>query len=190
MGSEIALPVFGPIVMFGAIALIIIAIRSRGRLVSAASTLGLGRRRIALGYLGALMASIPVAVWMARDDARFQVENHYISQADAARYQPGWSLTFYFILTPIAIVLITVVGLPVLALLRKVRLASVAGALGAGLVFSVLLSYWMDSVSPESIAIWETVTAGFVLAAGLPWIRSPSLPPKDHVDGARNADEN
>jgi hypothetical protein len=188
MGSEIALPVFGPIVLLVAIAMIIVAIRGRGRLVSGASTLGLGRSRIALGYLGVLVASIPVAMWMARDDARFQVANHYISPEAAVRYQPGWSLTFYFILTPIAIFLVTVLGLPLLALLRKVRLASAAGVLGVSLILSVVLSYWMDSASTSNVAIWETISAGFVLAARLPWIRSPKLPPRESLDEGSSAD--
>jgi hypothetical protein len=186
MGSEIAVPVFGPIVLICTIALVIVAISGRRRVVSTASILGLGRTRLALGYLGALVASVPVAIWMAWDDAKFKVGNHYITAEAAAKYQPGWSLTFYFILAPIAMVLITVLGLPLLALLRRVRLASIVGVLAASLAIAVILSYWMDSVSFEDLAIFETVTAGFVLAARLPWIRSPKLPPSESLGGAAN----
>jgi hypothetical protein len=126
---------------------------------------------------------------MARDDGRFKVENHYLSAEDAARYQPGWSLTFYCILTPIAIFLITVLGLPILALLRKVRLTSVAGALGASTVFAIVLSYWVDSATAEDIGIWEVLTAGFVLAARLPWFISPKVPARESLGGAPNADQ-
>jgi hypothetical protein len=172
MGSEIAVPVFGPLIVIMAIMLTIVAIRGRRRIPSGTSTFCIDRRRIALGYLGVLVASIPVAVWMAHDDAKFQVANHYITDQDAARYQPGWSLSFYCIVTPVAIFLLTVAGLPLLALLRKVRLASAAGCLGVGLILSVTMSYWLSSVSFETIAIWEIEILGFVLASKLPLFRS------------------
>jgi hypothetical protein len=189
MGSEIAVPVFGPIVLITAIVLVIVAIMGWRRPISVTSTLGLGRRRIALGYLGSLVACIPVAIWMAKDDARFQIANHYISVADAVRYQPGWSLEFYFMTTPITIVLITVVGLPILTLLRKIRLASVVGALGAGILVAALLSYWADEAPAENITMFLTIIAGFVLAARLPWIKSPKLPAKKALGEPHNADE-
>jgi hypothetical protein len=189
MGSEIAGPVFAPIVLIVVIILTTVAIRGRRRLVSEASTLGLGRSRIALGYLGSLLASIPVALWMARDDAQSHVANHLMSADEAARFQPGWALTFYFLVTPFVLFLTTVVGLPVLALLRKLRLASVVGALGASLIVSVGLSFWIDSTSVADVVILETITAGFVLGARLPWIRSAALLRREALHEIRKVDE-
>ena len=179
MGSEIAVPVFGSVVLIVAIYLAVVTIRDRRQHVSEASTLGLGRGRIALGYLGALAASIPAAIWMAADDAQSQVRNDYISAEQAAQYWPGWILNFYCLLTPFAMVLITVIGLPLLGLLRKVRLASVAGALGGACILAFAVYYWEDAISALNIGIFALVTAGFVLAARLPWLLSPKLPARE-----------
>jgi hypothetical protein len=175
MGTEIALPILGPIVLIFATAMVVVAIKGWHRPTSTASTLGLGRSRIARGYLGSLAACIPIGVWMARDDGRFQVARHYISAADAARYQFGWSLEFISMTAYFTVVLITAVGLPILMLLRKVRLVSVIGAMCASLSVACLLSCWVGEAPVENMVIFLTITAGFVLAAQLPWIRSAKV---------------
>lgn len=175
MGSEIALPVLGPIVLIGIAILIVAAISGRRRQISERSFLGLGRTRIASGYLGSLVAVVPVAFLMARDDACFQVANHYITAEAAARYQPKWTLEFYFMTATFTIVLITIIGLPTLALLRKIKMASAVGITGACLVIVTILSFWLNSISAQDIGVIAAVTACFALAARLPWIQSPAL---------------
>ena len=172
MGSEIALPVFGPIVLLAAIFFAVVAIKGRGRVTSEQSTLGLGRTRISLGYLGALLACVPVALWMSRDDARFKVENHYLTAETALRYQLGWALTFYFLITPFVLLLITVAGLPTLALLRRVRLASIVGVFFACLVVVVGISLLLGAPSGEDAIMCIIVAAGFAAGARLPLFRS------------------
>jgi len=54
MGSEVAIPLFGPLILIGVMTLFYLAIFGRRPASSESALLGLGRRRLAMGYLGAL----------------------------------------------------------------------------------------------------------------------------------------
>ena len=89
---------------------------------------------------------------------------------------------------PFVVFLLSIVGLPALALLRRLRFMSVSGALIASQLVAALFALW-PAVSP--INLWcEThrlecisdvfvsastlsaaVTLGFAVAAKLPWLR-------------------
>jgi hypothetical protein len=168
VGSEIAIPVLGPIILSFSSPLVFVALRYRRFPAPATSFVGLGRSRTAFGYIGSLIACIPISVWAAKDDVNFQVGHHYLTAVQAERRFSDWALEFYFIQASITVVVITVVGLPALAVLRRIRLASVLGTIAVGLPASLVLSYCSHEPPGEFLAIWLLVIAGFDLGARLP----------------------
>ena len=55
MGAEIAVPVFGPLIAIGIAILLYLTVSGRKAVVTGSSKLGLGRSRLAPGYVGALI---------------------------------------------------------------------------------------------------------------------------------------
>ena len=73
MGTEIAVPVFGPLIGIGLVILLFVAIRRRRSTVNKTRTLGLGRSRIALGYLGAIAGLVVYSCIDTVDISRIKV---------------------------------------------------------------------------------------------------------------------
>lgn len=192
MGSEIAIPVFGPLIIIGVVALLALAIAGRKSVPTESSMLGLGRRRIAMGYLGALIVLAGYNYFETIDLSHLKITRGDVTAAAAAQFFWGWYVFGLCLITPFAIFFLTVLGLPLLALLRQFGFASVFGAfvvsqlvaLGLSLFVSQFLNNpWCDShfwkclfsnFRPTATVV-GVITLGFVIAARLPWWRSTRL---------------
>ncbi|WP_449302066.1 hypothetical protein [Pseudoxanthomonas mexicana] len=188
MATDFAVAYFWLPVLIGIIVLLGIAFIGRNRRSTSTSLLGLGRSRIARGYLGALVV---LFIYSAIDSVllgRTKVALGHVTAAEAHRLTPGWTLYLFILMAPFVVFLLSIVGLPALALLRRLRFMSVSGALIASQLVAALFALW-PAVSP--INLWcEThrlecisdvfvsastlsaaVTLGFAVAAKLPWLR-------------------
>jgi hypothetical protein len=191
MGSEIAIPLFGPLIIIGMVALLVVALARPRSTPAESATLGLGKRRLAMGYLGALVVLAVYNYIDTVDLSHTKVTRGDVTAADAARYFWGWYVFGLCLMTPFAIFFITVLGLPLLALLRRLRFASVLGALAASQLVALCLSLCVTFLDNQwcHAHLWEcsrsnftstailagALTLGFVLAARLPWCRSPPM---------------
>ena len=151
--------------------------------------LGLGTKRIALGFLGAMAALLAYSIVDSVVLALTKVELGHITRAEMPHKIPGWSIyLFVLVALPVTVVVATV-GLPLFALLRRVRLASFVGvavlALGyAGLrgwaVFQWPYNSWCSSHLEACVmgslmevsAFTVPIALGFGVGARLPLIRS------------------
>jgi hypothetical protein len=193
MGSEIAIPIFGPLIIIGVAALLYLALAGRSFVRTESALLGLGRRRLAMGYLGALMVLAVYNYIDTVDLSRARVTRGDVTAAEAARYFWGWYIYGLCLITPFVIFFITVLGLPLLALLRRLEFASVLGGVAmsqlVALCFSLCVVLFLDNQWCDSHT-WKcfysdfmptavlagALTFGFVVAARLPWWRSPPMP--------------
>lgn len=202
MGSEAAIPFFGPLIIIGVMALLYLAIFGRKPVSSESALLGLGRRRLAMGYLGALAVLAAYNYIDTVDLSHTKVTRGDVTVAEAARYFWGWYIYGFCLITPFAIFFVTVLGLPLLALLRRLRFASVFGAVAVSQLVSLCLSLcvvlffenqWCDShrwkcfysdFTPTA-ALACALTFAFVIAARLPWWRSPPVLADNRLRGPR-----
>jgi hypothetical protein len=175
MGTEIAGPVFGPLTLLGLVILLYLAISGRKAVVTETSPLGLGKSRIALGYLGVMLA---LAMCTYVDTIRLtdlKVQRGDVTRLYGQQAFVGWYLELYFLSVPLIFAAVTVFGLPLLALLRRIRLASLLGTLLVGQLAAATLARAFDT-SLLDHSLWAAaVTGGFALGARLPWLRSPSM---------------
>jgi hypothetical protein len=176
MGTEIAIPVFGPLSLAGLSILVYLAVSGGRKIVTASSMLGLGRSRLALGYLGSLVALAGWCYLQTIDLSHTKVARGDVSQAEAARDFFDWFLTLLCIETPVTMFVITVIVLPLLAVLRRIGFASVIGLVSISQMVAFCCSR-IDSSSFASDALLAgALTGGFALAARLSWWRSPAMP--------------
>ena len=198
MGSEAAIPLFGPLIIIGVATLLCLALFGR-RVPPESALLGLGRRRLAMGYLGAL-AVLAVSNYIDTVDlSHTKVTRGDVTDAEAAQYFWGWYVFGLCLVTPFVIFFLTVLGLPLLALLRRLRFASVAGGVAASLLVALCLSLfvtvldnqwchshlWKCSVAnfTDTAILAGALALGFVLAARLPWWRSAPMPANNRWRG-------
>lgn len=188
MATDFAVAYFWLPVLIGIVVLLAIAFIGRKRPSTNTSFLGLGRSRIARGYLGAMAV---LFIYSAIDSVilgRTKVALGHVTAAEAHRLTPGWTLYLFILMVPFVVFFLSVVGLPALALLRRLRFASVAGALIASQVFAALLALW-PAVSPYNLwcethrlecisgafvsasILSAAISLGFALTAKLPWWR-------------------
>ena len=152
--------------------------------------LQLGRRRSAIGYLGVLIVvflfsivdSIRVGLW--------QESQGYIEASRIPELLLGWSIYQFVLVAPLAIFILTLVGLPIFALLTKYRILSVAtlvllaiawGMIWAAQVYFSPYNNWC-SANPgacmarsfrESLYPALLVMLSFALFTRLPLIKGP-----------------
>jgi hypothetical protein len=177
MGTEVAIPVFCPLTLLGILALLYVMYRSRRAEVTDSSILGLGRFRLASGYLGLLLAIALCSLLDTIALSSAKVREGEVTQAYADGAFFSWFLNLYFLAVPFLVVTVTMFGLPGFAVLRRVRLASVLGAVLIGLMFLAVLAVCFRSFPGWSDAVWATtVPVGFGFGAGLPLLRSQALP--------------
>lgn len=186
MGTEWVIPVLGLPILGCLILLVVLAIRSRVGLATENRVLGLGRGRLAAGYLGALAAALVVSAWMTRGQLTFGLESGNYAKEAASSYAVGLFLYYFIALAFFVILLLTVVGLPVLAGLRRMRLASTTGAALAAALIATLLALWWHAAIVESIAIWTLVAVGFSLAARLPPVQSHAMRTNNSLERSRD----
>jgi hypothetical protein len=141
------------------VVLLFLALSDR-RGVSQERLLGLGRGRIAAGYLGALCMLVLVSLWDTRNDPR-----------------RVFTILYVIVFGPVVIVLLTLIGLPMIALLRRLRFASVLGVSATGAIVTMLLGTMFEPVYALSAAYGFLIAAGFSIAARLPLLMSEPLKP-------------
>jgi hypothetical protein len=151
MGSEIAIPIFGPLIIIGVAALLYLALAGRSFAHTESALLGLGRRRLAMGYLGALMVLAVYNYIDTVDLSRAKVTRGDVTAAEAARYFWGWYIYGLCLITPFVIFFITVLGLPLLALLRRLEFASVLGGVAMSATGRIVLLTVCGALSRQSV---------------------------------------
>ncbi|PZQ21824.1 MAG: hypothetical protein DI562_20240 [Stenotrophomonas acidaminiphila] len=151
--------------------------------------LGLGRVRLARGYLGAVLATLICTAVSATRLGFDKVALGHISSTELQQLLPGYILYFFVLTTPFVLGLLTIMGLPALAALRKFNAMTVAWASIVALLFSIALgaltilkpyNQWCathlaacgveSSFSTALLAL--PVAIGFTLAARIPLWRN------------------
>lgn len=150
----------------------------------------LSRRAILRGYCGVLVGSLIFAAIDATTIGFWKVSQGHITSAELPGWIPGALLYMFVLMSPLMFIAVTVVGLPLLIALSKIRLASVAGAMIIAVAFASLMSAWVyvvpfnswceshqincaisrfaDSLTPVGI-----IALGFSVFARLPLLRNP-----------------
>ncbi len=151
--------------------------------------LGLGRVRLARGYLGAILGALISAAISATELGFNKVALGHISNTELRQLLPGYILYFFVLSVPFALAALTFVGLPVLATLRRFRAMTVIWASVAALLFSVALgiftmrnpyNQWCTThlIECGAKSVFSTmllalpVVFGFALAAKISWRRN------------------
>ena len=189
MGTEIAVPFFGPLIAIGIAILLYLTVSGRKAAITGSSKLGLGRTRLALGYLGALIVVAIYCYVDTTDLSHTKVARGDVTPVEAAQNFWGWYLNIFCLMTPFVIFFLTAVGLPLLAVLRRFRFASVLAAMLCSQACAAFISLYSynDYCDSHRLACFRfnfasnsilagAVTAGFVLMARLPWLRSAPMP--------------
>ena len=132
MGTEIAVPLFGPLIGIFLIVLLYVAIRGQKASVKKVPTLGLGRKRIALGYIGAIAALAVYSYIDTTEISHTKVARGDVTATEAAQFFFSWFLNVFCLSTPVMILLMSALGLPLLSVLRRIRFASLIGVMILG----------------------------------------------------------
>ncbi len=188
MGSEFAPVLFGPVLVLCAIFLVYLAVSGRHRPVDVKSTLGLGRSRLARGYLAVIVVCLAYAYWDTVALIEFKVARGDVSQAEASQNLWGWFVYGFTLSAPFNLLFLTALGLPTLSLLRRIGFMSVAGVGVASQVIALILvillmllfeNDWCRANTVQCMArdYGETgvlallMALAFSLAAKLPWLK-------------------
>lgn len=188
MGSEIAPVLLGPVLVVCALSLVYLAISGRHRPVGVKSTLGLGRRRLARGYLAVIAACLAYAYWDTIQLSQMKVTRGDVSQAEASKYFWGWFVYGFTLSAPFNLFFLTALGLPALSLLRRFGFMSVVGACIASQVIALMLvsllillfeNDWCRAHAAQCIArdygaigvLALLMALAFSLASRLPWLK-------------------
>jgi hypothetical protein len=189
MATDFAVSLFVLPVLVGLIAVVLLAVRLKPAGAEAAAFLGLGARRIAFGFLGAMCALLAYAVADSIALGFNKVELGHVTAEQMPAMVPGWSFYLFILLAPFVATALSLAGLPLFALLRRFRLASVLGVLVLAAVYSGLNGFvtyigpynnWCSShltecaakSTVESMFLASAVALGFAVGARLPVLRS------------------
>ena len=150
--------------------------------------LGLGRVRIARGFLGALFATLVYAVIAAAKIGLDKVSRSEITNAELVQLYPGYTLYILILTAPFVIAALIVIGFPFLAVLRKFELMTLPWIALIAVVLSIAngvfaiarpynlwctshLAYCGASSAFTAILIALPAALGFALAAKIPLTR-------------------
>jgi hypothetical protein len=176
------------LILIGVVFLAYLAMSGRHRPVSEKSTLGLGRSRLAFGYLGVLVAALLYSYWDTVELSKYKIAEGHVTSAEADEYFWGWFLNLFCMATPLIYFFLTVVGLPLLKLLRRIGLLSMPGVFLASQAVALVVAGFV-AISPDSDwcssnrlmcgtgRYWEVapllglVAVAFALASRLPWLK-------------------
>jgi hypothetical protein len=202
MGTEIAVPLFGPLIVIGVIILLYVAIRWRESPVNKSPMFGVGRSRIALGYLGAIAGLVAYSYIDTTEISRIKVARGDVTATEAAHFFFGWFLNIFCLSTPFMILLMSALGLPLLSALRRIRFASLVGAMMLGQIVAAFFTWlflspyteWchshellcFQSANKSNAILASMLTAGFALGARLPWLYSAAMPVKNRLEQSRD----
>ena len=193
MATDFAVMMFQLPVLLGVLVLAAVAILGRRRESGAASFLGIGRSRLALGYLAAIAATLVYSAIQSWQLGQEKVALGHVTAGEANARWVSSSLYFFVLATPFVVAGLTVLGLPALAALRRLEFASLASLAILAFVFCAAMGGWV-LVAPynlwcsshasacalgsfsASAALSIPVVFAFALGARLPWLRSTSLP--------------
>ncbi len=195
MGTEIAPVLFGPILIFCAFVLVYLAISGRHRVVTSKSTLGLGRSRLAFGYLAVLMLCVVYAYVDTIYLSEMKVARGDVTQLQADQYFWGWYIYGFSLATPFYLFYLTAFGLPALAVLRRFRFMSIVGvSIGSqviasllallALLLSVSADRWCELNVVRCVASYYADSAPLALVMALAFAvgaRLPFLTWKEHA---------
>jgi hypothetical protein len=151
--------------------------------------LGLGARRIAQGYLGALLGTLFYSIV---DTVRVGYEKFdlgHVAAAEMPGYLPGWTIYQFVLVAPFVLIAITLLALPLLAIASRVGLVSLVTLLVSAFAWSAFwawrayakpYNWWCEHNQLQCVGgaflgafVLATVVAlGFSLGARLPVIRS------------------
>jgi purine-cytosine permease-like protein len=151
--------------------------------------LGLGRVRLARGYLGAIFVTLICSAIGSTQLGFTKVSLGHITDAELRQLLPGYIFYFFVLTVPFVLAALTVVGLPALAILRKLRALTIIWASAGALLFSAVVgartmlspyNRWCTTHLLEcgaqsmfSCALLAVpVTLGFFLAARIPLRRT------------------
>lgn len=185
MGSEIAPVVFGPILVVCAVVLLYLSISGRSRPITRNSTLGLGRGRLAVGYLAVFVVCLAAAYWDTIDLSNVKVARGDVTQLQANQLFWGWYIYGFSLTTPFYFLFLTAMGLPALALLRRLRFLSVAGACVCSQVILFLLALfpplfysdgWCGLNAMQCVTNYYIQAAPLTLAMALAFAVATRLP--------------
>jgi hypothetical protein len=159
MGSEAAPFLFGIPLVACLVVLLIFALTERKYSDKSERLLGLGRGRLARGYFGALGALLLVCVFLAGPERRVEVAVFY----------------FFPVFGMLLVAFLTLLFLPILALLRRFGFASALGVVGAaaGVAGSIGLAF--DGAFFSSMLGGAILALAFSVAANLPLVRSNAV---------------
>ncbi|MGY3265553.1 hypothetical protein [Lysobacter sp. HA35] len=193
MATDFVVVIFQLPILLAVLVLAATAFFGRKRGVGPSSFLGIGRTRLALGYLAAAGVTLAYAGVDSWQLAQEKVALGHVTASEATARWAGWSLYLFVVATPFVVVGLTVFGLPALAALRRIGFASLAGLVASALAFSAAVAGWallapynvwcsshasacaLESFD-ASLALGVPVAVAFALGARLPWLRSASLP--------------
>ncbi len=187
MATDFAVSYFFWPVLVGTALLVLLAVAAKRR-EPGQGFLKLGIRRLAFGYLGALGGLALYALANTYLIGLEKVALGHIAADELPSWIPPWSLYLFILITPFVVLMMTVVGLPLLALLSRYGGGSLVGillvaALGslayATYVFAAPYNQWCEAnlVPCAGRALVDVgapslvVALGFGLAAGLPLVR-------------------
>lgn len=172
MGTEAVIPLFGPLFLGCLVLLVVLAARRQRGIGSRDLLLGVGRRRIARGYLASIAVAVAIAVWMTQGQLRWGLE--FGSYRKEAAFEYAVELFLFYLVTfgVLVVFVLTVVGLPLLALLRRLNFNSIVGVIFLSLVVSAGISWLLDASIIEVAAVCIVVAVGFACGAKLPLCRS------------------
>lgn len=157
--------------------------------VGPAAFLGIGRRRIAFGYVGALVATVGYSAVETLRIGYWKVDQGHITANEMPGLVPGWTLYAFVLMAPFVVVVMTLFGLPAMAVLRRIGIASLAGVTLVATVYSAAWAIWVfflpynlwcgsralrcsGSMFFSTLAASFVVALGFGLGARLPWLSS------------------
>jgi hypothetical protein len=145
MGNEFFIGIFFFPVLAGILVLLYLASFSVEQAETHPGTLGLGRRRIAAGLLGAIVATLILTTISEFSSAYSRGLEHNAV---------NWAASMFIIVTPFVIAGIVILGFPFFSFLRRYRLQSVLGccliALFISGVFAVLALPFPDNLWCEA----------------------------------------
>jgi hypothetical protein len=127
-----------------------------------------------------------VAVWLMQRQLTWGLKSGWYPKEAESAYAVEL-LLFYFITCGLMVLfLFTFVGLPVLAALRRLRMASTAGAMAAAAVVGALLGLWWGASILHFALLSGAFALGFSAAAKLPLLRSQRLEANNEFERARD----
>lgn len=155
-----------------------------------------------MGYLGAIAGLVAYSYIDTAEISRIKVARGDVTSMEAAHIFFGWFLNIFCLSTPFMILLMSALGLPLLSALRRIRFASLVGAILSGQLVAAFFTWlflppyteWCRShellcflsANKSNAILASMLTAGFALGARLPWLYSAAMPANNRLERSRD----